>query len=584
MPVPVKLMAAFALGAGMLAATVTLAPAAGAGGAGTSLQAPTASCPPSRVPGGLDYHGLALVKCNFNRLNLSGANFNGATLTAVAFVRSNLAGADFSGATFVDSGNPAFPNDFSFSNLTRAKFVGARFKGLTYLTYATLTSADFSNTDLSQGNAVFGETLVFDAAASTRLNFSGATLNCEFVPQWAAIDLSRTKGLAACAAQLAGFNFSNAMLAGADLSGIDLTKTQWKGAQLSGTNFQSATLDGATGMNGAALTVLKGALFNQASARYVDFSLGKLNGASFIGADLEGADFSNADLSADPNTPNGTAGHFDRASLKNVSLAGATLNSVTFSHASLFGTAVGAPSGQCTLAKANCPPSAPATGGTCSCASARGANLTDADFSNAFLYGVDFSTKATLVNATRFDGAILVGANFSNATFRIDQTNGGKAPTFNGTWLQGVSAPGLLKSVLAGAFVDFGVVANGIPRTSNALQVRLSADYTRFRNWNGASATPCVRLRYDRASALPGDVGTMTCPNNLSYPNVGCGAPTPKGAAAPLNPAWNGGKVASAQPQGWYQLDSTYEASTRGPAVCNGAQPDPAWTAVSPPP
>ena len=36
--------------------------------------------------------------------------------------------------------------------------------------------------------------------------------------------------------------------------------------------------------------VLKGALFNQASVRYVDFSAGKLNGASFIGADLEGAE------------------------------------------------------------------------------------------------------------------------------------------------------------------------------------------------------------------------------------------------------------------------------------------------------
>lgn len=570
--------AGFALALALTAAALLLAGRSG------SAQALTPTCPASLVQGGHDYHGLSLVRCNFSGLDLSGANFNGATLSAVVFVRAKLVGADFGNATFADSGNPVFPNDFTLADLTQAKFKGARFNGLTYLTHARLSSADFSNTDVSKGNAVFGAVLDFDAAASPRLSFAGTTLNCEFVPQWGSIDLSGAKGLTACAAQLAGFDFSKAMLAGADLSGIDLRKTKWDGAQLNGTNFQGAMLDGATGLNGAALTVLKGALLNQASARYVDFSAGKLNGANFAGANLEAADFSGADLSADPDKPGSTAASFERASLKNVSFAGATLNSVSFGYASLYGTALGAPSAVCTLAKAGCPQAAPRTGGTCSCASASGANLTDTDFANAFVYGVDFSTRATLVNATRFDGAILVSANFSQATFQIDPTGGGKAPSFNGAWLQGMNAPGLRQSALSGALVDFGVIDNGVPRTSNAIELLLSADYTRFRGWNGASTTPCVRLRYDPPSVLPGNIGSMTCPNGLSYPGVGCGMRQPKGANPPPNPAWNGGSVAQAQPPGWYQLASTYDSASSGAAMCRGAPPDPAWFAVGPPP
>jgi uncharacterized protein YjbI with pentapeptide repeats len=567
----------------VLLTTALMVAAAGRVGAQAAVPPLTPACPGSLLEGSYDYHGLTLVKCNFSGLDLRGANFKGATLTAVVFVRTKLVGADFSGAVFTDSGNALFPNDFTLADLRQAKFTNAQFNGPTYLTHAKLSAADFSGSGLPIDQAVFGEALDFDANASPRVSFAGRTMSCEFVPQWPQLDLTGANGLPACAAQLAGFNFSKAMLAGADLSGIDLRKTKWHGAQLSGTNFQSATLDGATGLDGAAGTVLKGALFNRASARFVDFTAGKLNGAAFTGANLEGADFSNADLSADPAAPNGTAAQFDGASLKNVSLAGATLNSVTFKFASLFGTALGVPASQCTLARPSCPEYAPRTGGTCSCATARGANLTDADFSNAFVHGVDFSSK-TVVVGTKFDGAILVAANFADATFQIDPTNGGKAPSFKGAWLQGMAAAGLNKSDLANAFVDFGVIERGQPRSSNALFLQLGADYTRFRNWSGASTTPCVRLRYDKATVLPGNVSNMTCPNGLSYPRIGCGAARPGNAGAPLNPAWNGGLVANAQTPGWYQLDSTYEAAGSPKLFCHGAPIDPAWAAASPPP
>ena len=146
-----------AIAAALSAATVTLSPAGSAGGASVAAQALTASCPASLVVGGHDYHGLALVKCNFKGLDLTNANFRGATLTAVVFIRANLSGADFSGATIADSQNPAFPTDFSFATLTDAKFIKTVFNGPTYLTYSTLTCANFSQTNINNGNAIFGD-------------------------------------------------------------------------------------------------------------------------------------------------------------------------------------------------------------------------------------------------------------------------------------------------------------------------------------------------------------------------------------------------------------------------------------------
>ncbi|MFS8083751.1 MAG: pentapeptide repeat-containing protein [Ginsengibacter sp.] len=566
-----------------LATALILATTRSAGGAQLDVEALTPNCPGSLLPGSYDYHGLALVKCNFSGADLSGANFKGATFTAVVFVRAKLQDADFSNAIFVDSGNPVYPNDFTLADLHQAKFIGAQFKGLTYFSHANLSFADFSGSGLSLGRASFGETIVDDPVGYSGPIFAGRIMTCEFVPQWSSLDLSNTTGLAACAAQLVGRDFSGgARLAGADLSGLDLTKTKWDGANLNGTNFQGATLEGATGLNGAARTELKGALFNRASARYVDFSAGKLNGASFTQADLEGADFSYAHLTG---VAGGPAGNFNGANLKNVSLAGASLNSVSFTYASLFGTALGRPASTCQLAKATCPADLTATGATCSCASASGANLTDADFSNAFVYGVDF-TGSTVLNGTQFNNAILVASNFTGVKFSVDPAQGGKAPLFNGAWLQGVSATGMLNSGLSGALVDFGRYdedSNSV-LTSNKLRVQLSPEFTKFRNWRGASATPCIKLEYGNATALPSNVGSMTCPNGQSYPDVpvGCGVLQPKGVGLPLNPNWYGG--AASELAGWYESDSTYEAKTTGTAVCNGGTTDATWFSVSPPP
>jgi uncharacterized protein YjbI with pentapeptide repeats len=535
---------------------------------------------------GRDFHGQTLLTPNFSRQDLRGANFRCATLVGAAFIRSNLNGADFTNAVFTQQAGRVPQTDFSFANLTAASFTNAQFQAPTYFTYATLSSADFSGTDISTPNAIFGdEPLVFDGNAVPRLRFVGATMNCEFVAQWKWMDLSNALAAKPCAAQLKTASFAGAMLSNVDLSGLDLAGTDWAGATLRGTRFENAVLDLATGMNGAAGTDLTGAQFNKASVRYVDFSGGKLYGANFIAADLEGSDFTGAQLMAD-SSGTGAAAHFDGAHLLNVSFVSAGLNSVSFTYASLYGSAIGVPPRSCTLAKDTCPDAYPATGATCSCATLRGANLTRTDFGNAFLYGVDLSTSATLVNGSKFDGALLVGSNFDAASFSIDRSQGTVAPSFEGAWLHAVrmSAANLDQVSLEFAFVDFGSIdASGNLRTGNALQVLLGSRYTDFPN-RVASPGTCIRLRYDDASALPIGIGTMTCPDGNSYGSapVGCGALQPldlsSPSAPPPNPRWAGGQplAANATP-GWYQAQPTYGQATTGAGVCGGVPEDRTW-------
>ena len=540
-------------------------------------------CPPGvpNVPAP-NYKGQSLVNANFNRRSLVNADFSGATLDGVVFIGADLRGANFSGATFLGS-KAGFPNDFTLANLTSACFFNARFLATvapTYFSHANFTGVDFSSTDLSGGNALLGPApLAFDAQAA-RPRFRNSMMNCEFVAQWAALDLAGARGLHACASQLKGANLSGAQLANVDLSKVDLSKTRWAGADLTAVNLQGSLLDGATGLDGGSKTNLSRAKLNGASARYVDFSGGKLGGANFTGADLEGADFGAAQLT-DPTLG---AAKFDGAHLKDASFVGTTLTNVSFTYASLYGSALGAPSGNCPLASAGCGGSVP-TGATCGCATMRGADLTGANFTNAFLYGVDFSTQATKVNGTLFTSAILVAANFRDASFSVDSSQGGQAPTFNRAWLQGAQMPGadLNNASASGAFVDFGAVQNGIPRTSNRMLLLLSRDYTQFANWSG-SATPCVKVEYTKPSALPPDIGTMTCPNGQSFPVVGCGPLRQLDPNATVNPKWFGGRVEDSQPvAGVYLKDSTYEQAKPESQACNGQPADAAWYTPNPP-
>jgi uncharacterized protein YjbI with pentapeptide repeats len=542
--------------------------------------------------GVLDCSGQTLITPQFSHQNLRGAKFANAVLIGAVFVRADLTDADFTNARFKQQTGKVPQSDFSFANLTRTNFTDAQFLAPTYFTYAYLTSTDFSNTDISTPNAIFGdEAITFDATAAKRPSFAGATLNCEFVAQWPAMNLTNAKGLTACGSKLKSVVWKGAVLDGADLTGADLRGTAWDGASLVGTIFSYTRLDGATGFN-AKGTVASGAYFSHASARYVDFSGGTFFGAVFSNADLEGANFAGTSLVGQTNIRSGSAASFEGAHLKNASFAGTTLNSVSFKYASLYGSGAGfaaTPAASCTLASASggCPAAYPKTGATCSCATMRAADLTRTNFSNAFLYGVDFSTKSTNVNGTTFDNAILVASNFAGATFAVDNEQGGGPPSLETTLLHGVdlSAANLASALLSNAFVDFGAYdRDNRLRVQNALSLLLGSQYTDFPNWSGRR-TPCVLLPYKQASNLPTAIASMRCPDTNTV-QPGCDAMVPRGSSTPVNPHWwNGNALAANAPaQGWYQADSTYEkATTDSSQVCQGQPIEPAWFPVNAP-
>lgn len=561
------LLAAVAAGAAMM---VMLALGERPGHAQTAGQtAAQAACPASLVAGGHDYHGLTLTQCNFNGQDLSNANFKGATLTAVIFIRTKLSGADFSGAVFADSRNAVLPNDFSFADLGDAKFIGAKFQGPTYLTHAKFGCADFSQTDLVQGKAVFGgEPLLIETEQGCRPKFQNTVMNCEFVGQWDQLDLSGAN-VGACADQLKGFNFANGLYAGVVFDNMDLTGSNWSNAVLEHASFQGATLDQATGLSGtsAAPSRLSGAKFNNASVQGVDLSNAQLYGAQFTNANLSRSSLAGAFLSANPNMtpPIVTAAVFDGAHLRDVDLSNAQLQGASFQYASFYGSfGGGAPTLPCATAASRC---ANPTGFTCACARASGANLSGTNFSNAYLYGVDLSGATTVVNGTQFGSAILVGASFAGARFQVV---GGAAPDFTKALLQGTvfdDTANLVNTSMLDAFMDFGAASN--PNQGNIAYLLLSADYTRFRGWSGA-ATACAQVAYEKFTVVPSKV-SMTCPNGRSEV---CGT----GRAAPgANANWAGGisLQANLPVPGWYLADATYEKAADPSRICGGKGPIP---------
>ena len=279
-PIVISNLSMFVRGLGIATVLMLAAPATAA----------EVACPPACL-------GQTLNTPNFSHQDLTNANFEGATIVGGVFIRANLTGANFGNAKFQGvPGHPTQTPDFTFANLTNATFAGATFSAPTYFTYATLTCADFSQTDLANGNAVFGdEPLIYayDRAkpAACRVKFQGTTMNCEFIDDWRNFDLSGAN-VRACLTQFAGRDFSYAMMA----------QVNFRGAYLAGVNFSHA----------------------------------QLQNANLSKANLTGANMGNVFLSTGDNGAG--AATLESAHLKNVNLANAQLSGVTFTNANFYGT------------------------------------------------------------------------------------------------------------------------------------------------------------------------------------------------------------------------------------------------------
>ncbi len=470
------------------------------------LAASAAAAPVACVPA---CSGQTLTTPNFSHQDLSKANFEGATIIGGVFIRANLAGANFNNVTFQGvPGNPTQTPDFTFANLTNATFVGAKFAAPTYFTYATLTCADFSQTDFSNGNAVFGdEPLIYaydpGKPADCRVKFKGTTMNCEFIDDWRNFDLTGAN-VRACLTVLAGRNFSYANM-----------------AQV---NFSDAYLDG------------------------VNFSHAQLQQATLSRANLTGANLANAFLSTGDNGAG--AATFESAHLKNVNLANAQLSGVTFTNANFYGTTT-AISGGCPISN---------TGFTQACSTARGASMTGTSFAGAYLYGVEF-TNATIKGAD-FTGAVLTGANFASASITVNPTNGA-ATKFIAAHLQGANlATTITSGDMTNAFLDFVTGGNTLlVELSGSLHNVFACGPLRCQPATGADV--CVAVVYGVPTSTPAANAAITCPDGAMG---SCGA----GGAAGWKSTLDIGMWGNGTPPGWYPFKAaTYSPQAALASVCN---------------
>ena len=516
-----------------------------------------AECPPNCI-------GQTLTTPNFSHQDLTGADFTGATIIGAVFIRANLTGAIFDNAKFQSvSGFPTQTPDFSFANLTRASFKGAQFEAPTYLTYATLTCADFSGTNINNGNAIFGDSpLISDASATchdgtkSRTKFRGTTMSCEFIDDWKAFDLSGAV-VKACAKQLSGRDFS-----GAIFSGVDFTNVV-----LDGDLFVNSDLTFATLNNTSLQCLTQPALPTAPASSCVDMSGAQLQGSHINNANLSGATLEGATLSNVTNDGRySNSATLTQSHLRNVNLSNAQLSGVDFTLANFYGNRASNPE-SCNT------PSKDYKGFTGTCASAHKATMTDTKFINAFVYGVDFTDAA--ISSADFTQAIVVGANFSGATITTNP-NGGAATSFFRAYAQGTNIDTfntkfLLQANLSNAFLDF---RNG----GNNLVINLSSDHNQFARCLGGpkicqvptGQEVCVYITYSKTT-VPETNPTITCPNGSPGSPNGCGTDYSRGKSPwQSNLSIGSPPQDSGLPKGWYESDATFEDKTPFTGFCNG--------------
>lgn len=503
-----------------------------------AVSAAPLACPTSPATAvGKDFSGQSLAFANFSRMDLTNANFKGATLQGVNFIGATLTGADFSGAKFIAGANASRPGDFTLAKLDSACFIGATFAAPTYFTHASLSCTDFSATDLSTGNAIFGDApLRYVPPAgptSCRTAFRQATMNCEFIDAWRDFDLTDAR-IGACLTQLTGRNFVKAAMAGVDFSG----------AVLDGSTFTQADL---------ALAQFANASLQCTKTRCVDFASAKLQGANFTRANLTGANLAGAFLANNAAAGDPSPATMAYAHLKNVNLSYAQLTAVDFSNANFYGDQSANAAGGCAIG----------AGFTSGCASAQGATVVGTIFRGAYLYGVDFA--GATISGADFSAAIAVGANFSGARLELDAN--GKTTSFRGAYLQGTNLDmaQTLQADLSQAFFDFNP-------DGNLIRVLLDGRlHNTFACANGACTPPtrtdvCVLVAYP-ATTVPAGNASITCPDGAAAAPSGCGAPgaTNRRWASP----WDIGAPPQ-QPPAWYRNAATYTPATPNADTCRG--------------
>ena len=265
-------------------------------------------------------------------------------------------------------------------------------------------------------------------------------------------------------------------LEGADLSGLALDNRDF-----SGTNFIDARL-------------------NNASLQKSNLKGAYLQGANLNYANLKGANLCRALLNASPNTSRSTSlsgAYLSGANLAYTQMIGAQMDHISF-HNPFANTC--APDENCNLNQM--------------CSSAYKATLTGADFTGAYIPGLDLS--GANLQQTTFSNAFALGTNFTGAS--LSNTTSGVLSRFNQTVLLGAlfdnaSVQGV---TFFGAFVDDPT--NPPPASKNAV-VLLSSLYTGASGSKHSGTQVCTEYALKANTSLPPTTdATVICPDGSSGP------------------------------------------------------------------
>ncbi|MBE0612985.1 MAG: pentapeptide repeat-containing protein [Burkholderiales bacterium] len=310
---------------------------------------------------------------------------------------------------------------------------------------------------------------------------------------------------------------------------------------LAGVDLQNLDLSRSIKLQHANLTDAKISNSNLSNA---DLRFATLQGAQLNYANLEAANLCQATLNA---AKSGAAASLSGAHLKNANLSGADLDGAIFSYASFYSDAPQSCQSACdTYAKPVC-------------ASAYGASMDSANFSNAYLAGTDMGN--TRANGAIFSGAMLFGTSFKNANLNRNAATGA-ATDFSFAFLQGADFTN--SQVQSANFTSAYVEGDD---SANCIQTDLNNEYTGFpgllvANSAGACvagtqrAPTCIQYVYGTAHRPMTDASN-SCPNgaagpcdatwtapvtpiaNSSHPNSSCTInPICDGFAVPLNTCW----------------------------------------------
>ena len=295
-----------------------------------------------------------------------------------------------------------------------------------------------------------------------------------------------------------------------NLSGMDLSGRDLQNAKLAGSNLNNAHL-------------------NKANLAGADMRQAFLQGAQLPNANLDAANLCGAKLNAAPSTAGSSnvAANLAGAFLRNANLSKSNVSGVNFNDSNFYSANAGA-----------CSTSACDTYARPVCASAAGASLDGAQFSNAYLVGVDMSNVHG--SGAVFSNAVLTGAHFNNAVLSPLE---GKPANFSSAFIHGADftsadltnatftnaydakAPGCMQFELGEQHTSFPGFA--VPVTPDSTQCALAP----------APAKTCVKFTFTHGTILPSSVVLATptvpladaLPRNSASCTVAplCGAPFP---------------------------------------------------------